>query len=554
MDGSPGLPMDVDTVRPRDIDSPETSHCPPAYKESEGISTVVSGGSVAAQTPQPDLKALVADALAFADPSGNRMPEYEYTVRNRTKEFDSDGKLRKDDETIGIRTMQEGFFVFRIFEGTGRDSPMPRSREQEQKIRKRLDELKSASPEERERIRKKEAERNAWVKEVPDAFNFAYAGEEMLGNRKMMLVLCAPRPGYRPRNMRARVFETERKALDRQGRSGTSQSRRRNLRNGEYRNGRGRKNREGNPICPAPHEARRMATGWLSPRSSGSGPHHDVEIGAQRDLIDHVGFPANSHNGRRSWSGFATNTSLVHNESFRNSTRRRAGDANGQITSARKGRGQPKAIHAARRAADSRSYGPQVRCKPADSEIVIALRPEDIEWVRELLAAESQAKLIRLVEGGDSRQQSVENALAEIGADIDLVAVHDAVRPFVDAAIIERVISEASQTGAAIVGIVPIDTVKLAHLNKVRQTLTRERLVLTQTPQVFRTDLLKQAFEKAREDGFIGTDESSLVERLEQVEVSVVPGSDRNIKITRPNDMDLARLFLSLEAAERIAS
>jgi len=191
---------------------------------------------------------------------------------------------------------------------------------------------------------------------------------------------------------------------------------------------------------------------------------------------------------------------------------------------------------------------------PQISEIVIALRPEDIEWVRDLLAAESQAKLIRLVEGGDSRQQSVENALAEIGADIDLVAVHDAVRPFVDAPIIERVILEASQTGAAIVGIVPIDTVKLAHLNKVRQTLTRERLVLTQTPQVFRTDLLKQAFEKAREDGFIGTDESSLVERLEQVEVSVVPGSDRNIKITRPNDMDLARLFLSLEAAERIAS
>jgi 2-C-methyl-D-erythritol 4-phosphate cytidylyltransferase len=97
--------------------------------------------------------------------------------------------------------------------------------------------------------------------------------------------------------------------------------------------------------------------------------------------------------------------------------------------------------------------------------------------------------------------------------------------------------------------------VKLAHLNKVRQTLTRERLVLTQTPQVFRHALLRTAFEKAREDGFTGTDESSLVERLEQVEVSVVPGSDRNIKITRPNDMDLARLFLSLEqAAEPVAS
>ena len=69
-------------------------------------------------------------------------------------------------------------------------------------------------------------------------------------------------------------------------------------------------------------------------------------------------------------------------------------------------------------------------------------------------------------------------------------------------------------------------------------------MVLTQTPQVFRYELLKKAFEKAREDQFTGTDESSLVERLEQIEVSVVPGSDRNIKITRPTDMELARLFL----------
>jgi 2-C-methyl-D-erythritol 4-phosphate cytidylyltransferase len=191
---------------------------------------------------------------------------------------------------------------------------------------------------------------------------------------------------------------------------------------------------------------------------------------------------------------------------------------------------------------------------PAVTEIVIALRPEDIEWVQELLRAESQVKRVRLVEGGDSRQQSVENALALIDPETDLVAVHDAVRPFVDVAVIEKVIVEASRTGAAIVGIVPVDTVKLVHLSKIRQTLTRERLILTQTPQVFRTDLLRTAFGKARADGFIGTDESSLVERLEQVEVSVVAGSDRNIKITRPNDMDLARLYLTLESAERVAS
>ncbi len=185
------------------------------------------------------------------------------------------------------------------------------------------------------------------------------------------------------------------------------------------------------------------------------------------------------------------------------------------------------------------------------SEIVIALRSEDMDWAREVLATEGQFKPIRLVEGGDSRQQSVENALASLQPDTDLVAIHDAVRPFIDVATIDKVIQEAALTGAAVVGVVPIDTVKLVHLNKVRQTLTRERLILTQTPQVFRYDLLMRAFAQAREDGFIGTDESSLVERLEQIEVSVVPGSDRNLKITRPTDMDLARVFLLLETGER---
>jgi 2-C-methyl-D-erythritol 4-phosphate cytidylyltransferase len=99
-----------------------------------------------------------------------------------------------------------------------------------------------------------------------------------------------------------------------------------------------------------------------------------------------------------------------------------------------------------------------------------------------------------------------------------------------------------------------VDTVKQvsgaqATGAKIRSTISRERLVLAQTPQVFRHDLLNQAFEAARRDGFVGTDESSLVERLEQVEVRVVMGSDRNIKITRPGDMDLARLFLEQETA-----
>jgi len=186
---------------------------------------------------------------------------------------------------------------------------------------------------------------------------------------------------------------------------------------------------------------------------------------------------------------------------------------------------------------------------PSVTEIVVALRAEDSDWAAELIGSEGFAKPVRLVQGGDSRQQSVENALTSIEADTDLVAVHDAVRPFIEIETIEKAIAEASATGAAIVGIVPVDTVKQVHLNKVRATIPRERLMLAQTPQVFRYDLLRNAFDKAREDGFIGTDESSLVERLD-VDVHVVPGSDRNIKITRPSDMELARLFLSEETAK----
>jgi 2-C-methyl-D-erythritol 4-phosphate cytidylyltransferase len=190
----------------------------------------------------------------------------------------------------------------------------------------------------------------------------------------------------------------------------------------------------------------------------------------------------------------------------------------------------------------------------AVAEIVVALRAEDMDWVRELLHAEKSGKPVRLVEGGDSRQESVEHALATLGAGTELVAVHDAVRPFIEHSVLEKVFAEAAESGAAIVGIVPVDTVKQVHRNKIRQTIPRERLILAQTPQVFRFDLLKTAFSRAREDGFAGTDESSLVERLDQVEVSVVPGSDRNLKITKPSDMDLARLFLAEEMTARVGS
>lgn len=186
------------------------------------------------------------------------------------------------------------------------------------------------------------------------------------------------------------------------------------------------------------------------------------------------------------------------------------------------------------------------------ADIVIAVRAEDLEWVSEMMAREFGNR-VRVVEGGNSRQESVENAVRTLGPECELVAVHDAVRPFIDLETIHKVFDEAAATGAAIVGVPAVDTVKqvsrgTGHV-RIRATLPREKLVMAQTPQVFRYDMLVKAFQLARQDGFIGTDESSMVERLD-VEVSVVLGSDRNIKITKASDMELANLFLRKAAAK----
>ena len=181
------------------------------------------------------------------------------------------------------------------------------------------------------------------------------------------------------------------------------------------------------------------------------------------------------------------------------------------------------------------------------TEILVAVRPEDREWVEAMLRTEFGNR-VRVVEGGNSRQESVQNGLDALRPDTDLVAVHDAVRPFIDLETIHNVFDEAASSGAAIVAVPAVDTVKQVtrgagdHHVKVRSTIPREKLVMAQTPQVFRYEIIARAFASARADGFTGTDESSLVERLD-VEVSVVPGSDRNIKITKPSDVELARLF-----------
>jgi 2-C-methyl-D-erythritol 4-phosphate cytidylyltransferase len=187
----------------------------------------------------------------------------------------------------------------------------------------------------------------------------------------------------------------------------------------------------------------------------------------------------------------------------------------------------------------------------AVSEIWIALRENEIEGFRARLRNESKEvlkKKVELVVGGEHRQQSVQNALNAVsaGAD-DIVLVHDAVRPFVTAEIIQEVIDAAQKQGAAIAGLPAVDTVKqverTAEGARIKATIPRASVVMAQTPQGFRYGVIKKAFDEAAADGFLGTDEASLVERAGHA-VAVVMGSPKNIKITTPWDMELAEFYL----------
>jgi 2-C-methyl-D-erythritol 4-phosphate cytidylyltransferase len=188
-------------------------------------------------------------------------------------------------------------------------------------------------------------------------------------------------------------------------------------------------------------------------------------------------------------------------------------------------------------------------CRLVD-RILVAAPQESVEEVRKLVAAAGFSKPVDVVQGGDRRQDSVAIALQHLGPDTTIVAVHDAVRPFVAVEEIEAAILQAQKSGAAVLAIPIVDTVKQIRKDTIDSTLTREHLVLAQTPQVFRIEVLREAFERARRDEYYGTDESSLVERLGHP-VSVVRGSERNIKITRPGDLALARFFLREEQASR---
>src|SRR5690349_2380586 len=187
------------------------------------------------------------------------------------------------------------------------------------------------------------------------------------------------------------------------------------------------------------------------------------------------------------------------------------------------------------------------------TDIIVATRADEVARLEERIRAENFRQNVRVVRGGDSRQDSVAQALELVPNETEIVLVHDAVRPFVTREQIARVIEEARKCRAAILGIPAMDTVKevkRASLPEdvalITATVPRERVVLAQTPQVFATKVLKEAFARGKADGVSSSDEGGLVERLGHG-VHVVQGSERNIKITRPADMELAQFYLEQE-------
>ena len=188
------------------------------------------------------------------------------------------------------------------------------------------------------------------------------------------------------------------------------------------------------------------------------------------------------------------------------------------------------------------------------SAVYVAVRGTEIERVQAQIAEFGLGGKVHVVEGGDQRQQSVSNALTLLVSENDcdeddVVLVHDAARPLIDAATIERTIDAVAEHGAAIVALPAVDTIKqverTAHGAIVTATIPRERIVQAQTPQGARCGLLRRVFAEAEADEFVGTDESSLLERSGIV-VAVVAGSAKNFKITQPGDLELAEFYLRI--------
>lgn len=182
-------------------------------------------------------------------------------------------------------------------------------------------------------------------------------------------------------------------------------------------------------------------------------------------------------------------------------------------------------------------------------EVVVVVHPDDLDFCQEEIIATSRfKKVLRLVPGGKERQDSVYNALKVLRKEedeIEIILVHDGVRPFVTPEQVRRVVAAARRWGGAILGIPCQDTLKRVNAKgEVVATMDRKDFWQVQTPQAFQAPLLYRAYQEAMSRGFYATDDAALVEALGQA-VMVVPGSPLNLKITTPDDLKLAEALFS---------
>jgi len=177
---------------------------------------------------------------------------------------------------------------------------------------------------------------------------------------------------------------------------------------------------------------------------------------------------------------------------------------------------------------------------PGVAAVAVAAPEAHVERTRRALAALARRVPLAVVPGGPTRQDSVWLALQAVPDDVEIVVVHDAVRPLITPDLIASVVRAAVEHGAAICALPIAETVKRVRNEVVEATLDRSELWAVQTPQAFRAALLREAHEKARRDGVVGTDDAMLVERLGHA-VRVVRGLAENVKITTPEDLRRAR-------------
>lgn len=173
--------------------------------------------------------------------------------------------------------------------------------------------------------------------------------------------------------------------------------------------------------------------------------------------------------------------------------------------------------------------------------IILSINPTEEDYFIQMIATYDLKKVKKLVTGGKERQQSVYNGLKHAGEEI--ILVHDGARPFIDQVQISELTSSASLHGGAVIAVPVKDTIKKAADKKVLETVERSSLWAVQTPQAFRVSILKRAHEQAELESFLGTDDASLLERINE-QVVIIEGTYDNIKITTQEDLYFAEAIL----------